>query len=115
MVVTFVRLHPVPLCPLVLPIDVFGPLPATRGTAQAEEGDREPQKTERSRGGKIIPECPAMSGTTWEARLFLLRYGLSRREGIVCPWLSAPPPPPPKSPQQSHRGDPRLQPPWLGE
>ena len=56
---------------------------------------------ERSVGIKIIPECPAMSGTAWEARLFLLRYGLSRGWGgeraLSAPWLSAPPLPPPLS------------------
>ena len=77
-------------------------MPATRGMAQAqaEEGDREPQKTERSGDSKIIPECPAMSGTTWEARLFLLRYGLSRRRGERghCLPLGYLPPPFPPSP-----------------
>ena len=72
--------------------DVFGLLPATRGNgpsqprrrprfSQAKEGERESwrkrvtEDRERSMGIKIIPECPAMSGTAWEARLFLLRYG----------------------------------------
>ena len=74
-------------------IDVFGPLPATRGMAQAqaEEGDREPQKTERSGDSRIIPECTAMSGTAWEARLFLSdmeRAGGGGRGRAMC----APPP-----------------------
>ena len=49
-----------------------------------------------------------------------LEQGGGGREGIVCPLAICPPPLSPSSslptpPQQSHRGDPRLQPPWLGE
>ena len=48
--------------------------------SQAKEGGRESRRKrvaedrERRVGIKIIPEWPAMSGTAWEARLFLLRY-----------------------------------------
>ena len=64
-------------------------MPATRGMAQAqaEEGDREPQKTERSGDSRIIPECTAMSGTAWEARLFLSdmeRAGGGGRGRAMC-------------------------------
>ena len=77
--------------------------------AQAEEGDREPQKTERSGDSRIIPECTAMSGTAWEARLFLSdmeRAGGGGRGRAMCAPPPTPfsPPTPPAEPQGEGRG-----------
>ena len=77
-----------------LSTDVFGPLPATRGAAQAKRRrEKESHGRQREAGvARLILNAPAMSGTAWEARLFLSdmeRAGGGGRGRAMC----APPPP----------------------
>ena len=91
--------------------DVFGPLPATRGTAQAKQRrEKESHGRQREAGiARLFLNAPAMSGTAWEARLFLSdmeRAGGGGRGRAMCApphsfsFLSFHPHPP----QLSHMG-----------
>ena len=69
--------------------DVFGPLPATRGAAQAKRRrEKESHGRQREAGvARLILNAPAMSGTAWEARLFLSdmeRAGGGGRGRAMC-------------------------------
>ena len=92
--------------------DVFGPLPATRGAAQAKRRrEKESHGRQREAGvARLFLNAPAMSGTAWEARLFLSdmeRAGGGGRGRAMCapPTPFSPPtPPPPAEPQGEGRG-----------
>ena len=92
-------------------------MPATRGAAQAKRRrEKESHGRQREAGvARLILNAPAMSGTAWEARLFLSdmeRAGGGGRGRAMCapPQLIYPPPTPfspptpPAEPQGEGRG-----------
>ena len=86
--------------------DVFGPLPATRGTAEAKQR-REKESHRRQReawGTRLFLKCPSYEWNNMGGEIIPAQIWIEQERGHCLPLAICPPPPPSQIPPAEPQG-----------